>query len=217
MKIEFDSIMLEFGMHRVLSAIHMACNTGEVVGLLGRNGSGKSCLMRIVFGSMAAQSKSVRIDGQYLTGNYMHKKRIAYLPQHDLLPEFLTFSSALNLFGVKADQIKNAFPELMDILKQKPHQVSGGQRRIFETLLVLYSDHPFCFLDEPFSGVMPVHAERLSEIICSEKSRKGIIVSDHLHKQIRAIADRLYVLANGKTYPIQSEIQLVELGYLLEV
>lgn len=217
MKIEFDSIMLEFGMHRVLSAIHMACNTGEVVGLLGRNGSGKSCLMRIVFGSMAAQSKSVRIDGQYLTGNYMHKKRIAYLPQHDLLPEFLTFSSALNLFGVKADQIKNAFPELMDILKQKPHQVSGGQRRIFETLLVLYSDHPFCFLDEPFSGVMPVHAERLSEIICSEKSRKGIIVSDHLHKQVRAIADRLYVLANGKTYPIQSEIQLVELGYLLEV
>lgn len=217
MKIEFDSIMLEFGMHRVLSAIHMACNTREVVGLLGRNGSGKSCLMRIVFGSMAAQSKSVRIDGQYLTGNYMHKKRIAYLPQHDLLPEFLTFSSALNLFGVKADQIKNAFPELMDILKQKPHQVSGGQRRIFETLLVLYSDHPFCFLDEPFSGVMPVHAERLSEIICSEKSRKGIIVSDHLHKQVRAIADRLYVLANGKTYPIQSEIQLVELGYLLEV
>lgn len=118
MKIEFDSIMLEFGMHRVLSAIHMACNTREVVGLLGRNGSGKSCLMRIVFGSMAAQSKSVRIDGQYLTGNYMHKKRIAYLPQHDLLPEFLTFSSALNLFGVKADQIKNAFPELMDILKR---------------------------------------------------------------------------------------------------
>ena len=217
MKLEFDSIMLEFEMHRVLSAVHMACNTGEVVGVLGRNGSGKSCLMRIVFGSMAAQSKSVRIDGQYLTGDYMRKKRIAYLPQHDLLPDSITFATALNLFGVKAERIERSFPELMDFLKYKPHQVSGGQRRIFEALLILFSDHPFCFLDEPFSGIMPVHAEQLSEIICAEKSRKGIIVSDHLHRQVRAIADRLYVLANGKTYSIQSEAQLVELGYLLEV
>jgi ABC-type multidrug transport system ATPase subunit len=217
MKLEFDSIMLEFKMHRVLSAVHMACNTGEVVGLLGRNGSGKSCLMRIVFGSMAAQSKSVRIDGQYLTGDYMRRKRIAYLPQHDLLPDSVTFATALNLFGVKTERIEKSFPELIACLKQKPDQVSGGQRRIFETLLVLFSDHPFCFLDEPFSGVMPMHVERLSEIISAEKSRKGIIVSDHLHRQVRAIADKLYMLANGKTYPIYSEAQLVELGYLLEV
>lgn len=214
MKLEFESITLEFEMHRILSAVHMVCNTGEVVGLLGRNGSGKSCLMRIVFGSMPAQNKSVRIDGQYLIGNYMRNKRIAYLPQHDLLPDSITFATALNLFDVKRERIDQSFPELINLLKHKPNEVSGGQRRIFEALLILFSDHPFCFLDEPFSGVMPVHAERLSEIIKTEKSRKGVIVSDHLHRQVRTIADRLYVLNNGKTYPIQTEEELIEHGYL---
>ncbi|MCW5911374.1 MAG: ATP-binding cassette domain-containing protein [Cyclobacteriaceae bacterium] len=214
MKLEFDSISLEFGMHRVLSSVHMVCNTGEIIGLLGRNGSGKSCLMRIVFGSVPAQSKSVRVNGEYLIGNYMRQKIIGYLPQHGLLPDFVTFGEALNLFGVKADRIESGFPELTELLNQKPFQVSGGQRRLFEALLILFSDHPFCFLDEPFSGLMPAHAERLTEIIKKVKPRKGIIISDHLHRQVRSIADKLYVLANGKTYPVQSEEQLVELGYL---
>jgi ABC-type multidrug transport system ATPase subunit len=217
MKLEFDSISLEFEMNKVLSSVHMACQTGEVVGLLGRNGSGKSCMMRIVFGSMRAQSKSVRINGQYLAGDYLRQRLIGYLPQNDLLPGFVSFDKALKLYSVEATKIEAAFPELSPLLKRKSYEVSGGQRRLFEALLVLFSAHPFCFLDEPFSGIMPVHTERLSEIIVAEKSRKGIIISDHLHRQVRTISDRLYLLTNGKTYPIKSEEQLVELGYLLEV
>jgi len=217
MKLEFDGIMLEFGMHRVLSDIHMACKQGQVVGLLGRNGAGKSCLMQVVFGSLRAAQKSVRVDGQYLAGNYMKDQWIAYLPQGDLLPNFITISQALALFGVSQTRVEANFPEAKEFMNRRSSEVSAGQRRLFEVLLILFATHPFCFLDEPFSGLMPVHAELLAGIIQLEKSRKGIIISDHLHRHVRGISDKLYLLTNGKTHLINSEDRLVELGYLVGI
>jgi ABC-type multidrug transport system ATPase subunit len=216
-KLEFDSITLRFGFHQVLSSVHVACETGQLVGLLGRNGAGKSCLMRIAFGSMKAESKSVRWNGTHLSDNYMSKQIIGYLPQDDLLPDFITFEQALNLYEIEFEKILDVYPDAKDLLKRKAYEVSGGQRRFIEVLLILFAKHPFCFLDEPFSGLMPIHIERLSEIIQEEKLRKGILISDHLHRQVRSIADKLYVLANGKTYLIKSHEQLIELGYLTEL
>lgn len=213
-KLEFDSITLGFGFHQVLSSVYMTCEVGQVVGLLGRNGAGKSCLMRIVFGSMKAESKSVRWNGKHLLGNYMNKQIIAYLPQDKLLPDFITFRQAIDLYKIDFENVVQVFPDVKNFVSRKTNEVSGGQRRFFETLLILFSHHPFCFLDEPFSGLMPIHIERLQEIIQAAKQRKGILVSDHLHRQVRGIADTLYVLANGKTYLIKSNEQLLALGYL---
>jgi ABC-type multidrug transport system ATPase subunit len=215
--LEFDSLYLAFGTHRILSSIYVKCTTGQVVGLLGRNGSGKSCLMQIVFGNLSAESKSVRYNGTSLMGNYMSKKTIAYLPQFDLLPSFITFEQALKFYSVDKNKIEAGFPELLEILKRKSSEVSGGQQRLFEVLLILYSQHPFCLLDEPFSGLMPVTIDRLKELILEERKNKGIIITDHLHRQIRTIADELYVLTNGTTYQIKNDEQLIEYGYLSEL
>lgn len=215
--LEFDSLYLAFGTHRILSSIYVKCTTGQVVGLLGRNGSGKSCLMQIVFGNLSAESKSVRYNGTSLMGNYMNKKTIAYLPQFDLLPSFITFEQALKFYSVDKNKIEAGFPELLEILKRKSSEVSGGQQRLFEVLLILYSQHPFCLLDEPFSGLMPVTIDRLKELILEERKNKGIIITDHLHRQIRTIADELYVLTNGTTYQIKNDEQLIEYGYLSEL
>jgi ABC-type multidrug transport system ATPase subunit len=215
--LEFDSLYLAFGTHRILSSIYVKCTTGQVVGLLGRNGSGKSCLMQIVFGNLSAESKSVRYNGTSLMGNYMSKKTIAYLPQFDLLPSFITFEQALKFYSVDKNKIEAGFPELLEILKRKSSEVSGGQQRLFEVLLILYSQHPFCLLDEPFSGLMPVTIDRLKELILEERKNKGIIITDHLHRQIRTIADELYVLTNGTTYQIKNDEQLIEYGYLNEL
>ncbi len=211
--LEFDSLYLEFGMNRVLSSIYMKCTTGQIVGLLGRNGSGKSCLMQIVFGTMPAD-KSVRFNGTRLMEDQLTKKIIAYLPQSDLLPPFVTFKQALKLYDIDEERIFAHFPEISDCLNQKSSVVSGGQRRLFEVLLVLYADHPFCILDEPFSGLMPIHIEKLKELFTLEKHHKGIIITDHMHRHIREIADELYMLTNGTTYPVKTEKQLLELGYL---
>lgn len=215
--LEFDSLYLEFGLNRVLSSVHMACSTGQIIGLLGRNGSGKSCLMQVVFGTMRAESKSIRFNKTPLIDDYISKQTIAYLPQSDLLPPFISFEKAITLYNLDDRNIIAEFPDLKECLKRKSSKVSGGQRRIFEVLLILYSKHPFCILDEPFSGLMPIHVEKLKMIFEREKYRKGIIITDHLHRDIRDIADTLYVLMNGKTYKIGDEEELIKLGYLNEL
>jgi len=215
--LEFDSLYLEFGTKRILSSIYMKCSTGQIVGLLGRNGSGKSCLMQIVFGTMPAESKSVRFNDTRLIENQLAKKIIAYLPQSDLLPPFITFKQALKLYNIDEQKIIKHFPEIADCLKQESSEVSGGHRRLFEVLLTLYSNHPFCILDEPFSGLMPIHIEKLKELFVREKKYKGIIITDHMHRHIREVADDLYALTNGTTYRVKTEEQLVELGYLNEL
>lgn len=215
--LEFDSLYLEFGMQRILSGIYMKCTTGQIVGLLGRNGSGKSCLMQIVFGTMIVESKSIRYNGTALVGSYLKKKIIAYLPQSQLLPNYVTFKEALKLYDIDEEKILTSFPEIADFLKRTGAEVSGGQRRLFEILIVLNANHSFCILDEPFSGLMPIHIEKLKELFVIEKQRKGIIITDHLHRHIREIADQLYVLTNGTTYMVKSEEQLLQLGYLNEL
>lgn len=215
--LEFDSLYLGFGMHRVLSSVYMSCATGQIVGLLGRNGSGKSCMLQVVFGTRQAEFKSIRFNKSALMGNYLEKKVIAYLPQTDLLPSFLSFEKAIELYQADWNRMVDPFPELNHCLKRKPSEVSGGQRRLFEVLLILTSNHSFCLLDEPFSGLMPVHIERLKEVLKMEKQNKGIIITDHLHRQIRAVADHLYVLVNGVTYSVNDEQQLIALGYLNEL
>ena len=195
----------------------MKCTTGTIVGLLGRNGSGKSCLLRSVFGTLKTESKSVRVNQQPLTGDYLKRRMIGYLPQCDLLPSFLTFSEALDLYEVDFTRIEFYFPELRKILGQRSAAVSGGQRRLFEVLLILFSRQPFTLFDEPFTGIMPLHVEKLSAIFLKEKSQKGIIITDHMHRSIRSICDELYVLANRQTYKISNEEQLLKLGYLAEL
>ena len=212
--LEFDSLYLEFGMQQVLSSIHMKCTTSQIVGLLGRNGSGKSCLIKVVLGTMQAGSKSVRFNGSYLTGNYLKRRIISYLPQTDLLPSFITFSHALKLYNIDAERITTRCPELVQHFAKHPSAVSGGQRRLFEVLLVIYSSSPICILDEPFSGLEPLQVEMVLQILQEEKKHKGFIITDHLHRSIRSIADDLYVLANATTYKIVNDEQLLELGYL---
>ena len=173
--------------------------------------------MKVVFGTLSAENKSVRFNKSPLIGNYLKKQVIAYLPQSDLLPPFLTFEKAFNLYGIDHHKIMLQFPELKECLSRKASEVSGGQRRLFEVLMILNSTHPFCILDEPFSGLMPLHIEMVKEAMNRARESKGIILTDHLHRHIRGMVDELYVLTNGKTYKIDDEERLIELGYLMEL
>lgn len=162
--LEFDSIELSFDSQRILSSIYMKCETGQVVGLLGRNGSGKSCMMKVVFGSMPAEHKSVRIDGVAQEGNYHRKRMVSYLPQDSLIPSNLSIRKAFALFDIPEEEIEKDLPEAFQFLSYKPKELSGGQLRLIEAFLILKSSARFCILDEPFSGLMPLHIEKLIEL-----------------------------------------------------
>jgi lipopolysaccharide export system ATP-binding protein len=212
--LKVDSVQLSFGGRVILRSIWLECMRGEVVGLLGRNGSGKSCLLRIIFGAMEPGYKYVSINDKFI-GNGYAKGRIAYLPQHNYLPH-----------GVKIGKLAKMLVEPMfwdDFTQQdiyKAHhdktagQLSGGELRMLETLMIIYNKADFILLDEPFTHISPVQVEFLKPIIKACAKQKGIIITDHQYYNVLDISDRLIVLENGCTKPVKDADDLVTYKYL---
>lgn len=211
--LEIDGVILGFDSNRVLHDVYLKSETGKVTGLLGRNGAGKSCLMKIIFGDLIPSDKSIRLNGNAITTSYRSPKELRYLPQKRFVPNSLTIKRIFNDFKLDfADLICN-FPELEKFYKSKLVHLSGGERRIIEIYSILVSQTKFCMLDEPFSQVMPVHVDSIKKLILREKENKGVIITDHMYQHIIDICDDLYVLNNGETYLTKSIDDLQRLGY----
>lgn len=211
--LEIDGVTLEFGYKRVLQDIYLITETGKITGLLGRNGVGKSCLMKILFGTLNPDDKSIRINGNTLPTSHRSPKDMRYLPQKRFVPNSLTVKNVFSDFNLDFSNFIHIFPEFEKLYKSKFANLSGGERRIVEIYLILVSDTKFCMLDEPFSHIMPIHIDSIKKLIIREKENKGIIITDHMYKHIIDIYDDLYVINNGKTYLTKSIEDLEKLGY----
>ena len=211
--LEVDSVILEFGARRILQDVYLKTETNKVTGLLGRNGTGKSCLFKILSGELISNSQSVRINGRALLGSNRTSEDIKYLPQNNFVPKFLTIKRVLSDFNVEFDRLLINFPEFQRYQESKLMNLSSGQRRIIEIFIILTSKSKFCLLDEPFSQIMPLHVEKIKEIILEEKNSKGIIISDHMFDHILELSDDLYVISDGKTYLTNGIDDIETLGY----
>jgi len=92
--------------------------------------------------------------------------------------------------------------------------LSMGELRYLELLLLAYLDHPYLMLDEPFSMVEPLYKEQISTLLHQLKSSKGILVTDHYYKDVLSICSRNIVLKDGKAVPVLNEDSLRAEGYL---
>ena len=96
----------------------------------------------------------------------------------------------------------------------KFYNLSGGERRFLECLLMIYSDTEYALLDEPFSQLSPLWVEELKNHINDAKACKGFIITDHYYKSILDVSDRIVLLHNRCNYTIQNEADLILHGYL---
>jgi len=214
--LEADSILVELGGRTVLSDIYLQCRTGEVVGLLGRNGTGKSTLLKVLFGTQDTPDQSIRIDGQHRPALSLRGRWIAYLPQHSFLPENLSIRQMIPLY-IQDSQLAR---EVMTSDRVRPHlrkritALSGGELRYLEVLLLLHLPAPFVLLDEPFSGIEPLFQERLAQLIEEYRSRKGFIITDHLYRSVVDLSDRLLLLEEGRAIGIRHKEELETRGYV---
>lgn len=211
--LEVDSIILEFGNKRVLQDVYIKNETGKITGILGRNGSGKTCLMNIIYGELETNEKSVRLDDEAIFNGFRNPDNFRYLPQFKFIPKSLRVERIFKDFELNFSKFIEYFPGFEKYQKVRMNSLSGGEQRIIEVYSILASRTKFCMLDEPFSHIMPVHIETLKSILKDEKSNKGIIITDHLYEHITEISDSLYVIANGKTYLTKNSEDLITLGY----
>lgn len=213
-KLEVDSVILEFDTKRVLQDVFLKNETGKITGILGRNGTGKTCLMNIIYGELKIVNKSIRFDGKAIFDGYRNSETLRYLPQFHFIPKFLKTKRVIKDFNLDFSKFVEYFPEFEKYFNSKINTLSGGEIRILEIYTILASKTKFCMLDEPFSHVMPLHIDTLKRLIIEEKKNKGIIMTDHLYEHIIDICDDIYVIANGKTYLTKDRNDLIKLGYI---
>ena len=115
--------------------------------------------------------------------------------------------------GDDQDQIFRA-PFIEKIARTKAGNLSLGEIRYFELLLVSHLPHPFLMLDEPFSMVEPLYKEKIKELLITLKAEKGILLTDHYYRDVLDITDRQMIIAEGINYDIQDASDLKKFGYL---
>lgn len=215
-ELHVDGIQKSFGLNRILSDVYLSCKPGEIVGLLGRNGCGKSTLMKVICGAVRAENRFVRVDGAVVLGVRDTSQWIGYVPQHHFLPDHLTLQQMVNLYSDAAyERYLLEHPVLKPIMGQKCRTLSGGEQRIFEILLVACSSVSYVLIDEPFNGLSPQQCEETKALIVKLSAHKGFIVTDHAHEHVLDLASKLMLLHDGVIRPIANRGELVEGGYLV--
>ena len=210
-----DSVQLAFGRQQVLKSAFITARTGRVTGVLGRNGTGKSCLFKCIMGGIKPQNIFIRFNEERDT-DYGHiGDRIKYLPQHEFIPANMTLGEAFTLYGVDYDGLVGFDPKFHTYQRKKSRELSGGEVRVAEMYMILHTEAEFCILDEPFSNIAPKYVEKMQLLIQEQKAAKGIIISDHLYESVISVTDDLFLLREGYTFPVKSRDDLIRLGYIL--
>ena len=210
-----DSVQLAFGQLQVLKSAFLTARTGRVTGVLGRNGTGKSCLFKSIMGGIKPQNIFIRFNEEMDT-DYGHiGERIKYLPQHEFIPAKMTLGEAYALYGVDYDGLVSFDPKFHTYQRRMARELSGGEVRVAEMYMILHTEAEFCILDEPFSNIAPKYVEKMQLLIQEQKAAKGIIISDHLYESVISVTDDLFLLRDGYTFPIKSRDDLIRLGYIL--
>ena len=208
-----DSIRLAFGTKDVLNGAWLRAHTGTVTGVLGRNGSGKTCMFRAIMGDLHTQDIFVKINEKIVTGSDEMGLYIKYLPQKSFLPPKLTLSKVFYYFEKDYNSFTAEFPHFAKYENVRAGELSGGEIRIVEIWLCLNSGAPFCILDEPFSYLAPVYVEQVQQIIRQRKSHIGIIISDHNYRAILQVTDEVLLLSDGYVHLVKEMSDLVRYGY----
>ncbi|MDN3601753.1 ATP-binding cassette domain-containing protein [Belliella kenyensis] len=216
-QLEISGVIKKVNHKTVISDIYLLCKTGEVLGILGRNGTGKSTLFQIIFGTLSADDKMIRINNVVFQEPYKCGNLIAYLPQHSFLPTILTIKGIINQFVSNKTQRQKILENerISKHLNKKITSLSGGERRYLEVLLICHLPVKFILLDEPFSGIEPLYKELIKALISTHKMEKGFLITDHDYMNIIDISDHLYLMKGGACLQVKNyKEELVYHNYL---
>lgn len=216
-RLHADSITKSFNTQNILGDICLICETGSVTGLLGRNGTGKSTLLKIISGTVKGDSQFIRVDDQVMISQPDRRRMISFLPQASFLPREVKVKNLIPLFCIPESAVQlSGLALIQPFLHETVRKLSGGEKRLVELLLILYSDSKFVLLDEPFSGLSPKTTQAIQSLIREQARQKGIIISDHRFRDVLEISDEVYLLSGTHLKKIQHFEELKRYKYLPE-
>jgi branched-chain amino acid transport system ATP-binding protein len=200
-----------YGAAHVLHGVSLDVKAGEIVALLGRNGMGKTTLIRSIMGlaSPNVREGSILLEGRELRGLTPHeiaRRKVGYVPQGRRLFGSLTVTEHLTIYkgagareGWTADRIFATFPRLAERRSHRGGQLSGGERQMLAVARALMIDPKLLLMDEPSEGLAPVMVQQLESIIVGlrQEGLGVLLVEQNLYSAL-AVADRVFILETGK-------------------
>lgn len=208
--LKVNDLYVAYGQSEVIHGISFEAKQGEVVAIMGRNGMGKTTLMKSLIGINRAKSGRIEIENEDVTNLPTHmrvKNGIAYVPQGRQIFSSLTVEENI-LTGMeytldeKEELLTNSynmFPVLFEMRKRKGGNLSGGQQQQLAISRALVAKPKVLILDEPTEGIQPSIIKDIAKMLNQIKlmSNLTIVVSEQVLSFTVDIADRMYVLESG--------------------
>jgi urea transport system ATP-binding protein len=207
--LDVRNLNVAYGQSQVLHAINLAVQPGEIVAVVGRNGMGKSTLMKSLIGVMPAYSGQVMVDGTDVTALASHARvarGLAYVPQGRQIFGTMTvrenIETGLVVTGKRKvpDEIYTLFPILAEFGKRRGGNLSGGQQQQLAIARALASDPKILLLDEPTEGIQPSIIKDIARLLRHIRDLRNlcIVVCEQVLSFILDVADRILVMENGR-------------------
>jgi phospholipid/cholesterol/gamma-HCH transport system ATP-binding protein len=226
--IAVEHLHKSFGTHKVLDGISLNVNRGETLAVLGRSGTGKSVLLRLIIGIENPDSGLVLIQGQNIAGLALDqlggiRKKMGFLFQHAALYDSLTVAENVAFplehhridmtVSERADRVRQLLVEvgMEGDLDKMPSDISGGMQKRVGLARALALEPEILLLDEPTAGLDPISSGEIDDLILTlqrERQMASIVVTHDLHSA-KAIASRLALL-NGGTVVIEGAFEELE-------
>lgn len=213
MSLIIENIQKSYGGRRVVDGVSFNVEKGEVVGLLGRNGAGKTTSFDMVLGLVKPERGTITLDGKDISKLAIHLRSrlgVGYLPQEASIFRKLTVGDnlrlILELIGKNRREQKEVTKRLLadfglqHLEETYAVQLSGGERRRLEIARCLASEPKFILLDEPFTGIDPISIADIQGLIrrLRDEWGLGVLLTDHNPRATLKITDRAYLIDRGQ-------------------
>ena len=224
--VEFDNISLAYGNRLILDNINFKINEGQIFGMLGPNGVGKSTIFNLITGLISPKSGKIKMEGENVTKYpiYLRSKKfkVGYVPQYGGYFNDLTLLDNLKAISEIVIENKNFRNDKINYLISKfeldnlkdiqAKFLSGGQKKKLVIALSLLSDPKILLLDECFAALDVLTIKMLQEIIVNlqQESKITICICDHQARDLLACVDVAMILSNGKIVAQDTPSNLVK-------
>lgn len=204
-----DNLVKQYGKREALKGVSFHVNAGQIVGLLGENGAGKTTIMNIITGYLASDDGDVEINGLNILDKPIEAKQmLGYLPEKPPLYEKMSVSEYLEfvgeLRGLEHLAIVREISELLKKLDMEKYrhtlicQLSKGYKQRVGFAQALMGKPPLVILDEPMVGLDPNQIVEMRELIRSMAGGQTVILSSHILSEIETICDKIIIIDEGR-------------------
>ena len=220
MRVEAQNISKTFGEVQALKDLSFVIEKGKALGLLGRNGAGKTTAIRILLGILPSDTGKVLVDNKKLS---FDENAFGYLPEERGLYLKYTVKSQLmhfaSLYGMKKKEALNSIEywlekfEISEYLNKKVETLSKGNKQKIQLIVAVMHDPEVIILDEPFSGLDPVNVELFKTVIRELLAKgKTLIFSSHRMADVEEFCDDIIMLKKGETI-LQGNLDKIKEDY----